>query len=349
MSSLLPALPALAALTRGDVFFVTEDPGVTPADKKINIEILFGNLPKLDDIVFQSEVDSAVFLQVFDTAGAVVLAVDTVNKRLGVGVLPTQALDVVGIGKFSSVVDCTSVRQVANPGNQFQFSASEVRMIVGNANLVNSKSTAVQINLTENDVDFEVHWDSGVALFMQGSTGDLGIGTVAMPSAGGGKVLAFGDNAADPTMAANTAGFYGKDVSGTVEAFAIDEAGNAAQLTSHPPDAPSAFYLPGDRLPPYIQKSFNIYIGILDWLRPDTSVHQYETFIAYNMRRSFVEGHPEFMVQYDWTEQQQIQVDRSEAVHDAWSSGDQKGPEPEIYIAQEPPQSLQKYGIALEN
>jgi hypothetical protein len=64
-------------------------------------------------------------------------------------------------------------------------------------------------------------------------SGDVGIGATANPTANGGKVLFFGDNTADPTMASNTAGFYGKDVSGTVEAFAVDEAGNAAQLTPH--------------------------------------------------------------------------------------------------------------------
>ena len=65
------------------------------------------------------------------------------------------------------------------------------------------------------------------------SSGDVGIAATSEPSANGGAVLFFGDNAADPTMAANTAGFYGKDVAGTVEAFAVDEAGNAAQLTPH--------------------------------------------------------------------------------------------------------------------
>lgn len=62
---------------------------------------------------------------------------------------------------------------------------------------------------------------------------DFGIGSTAVPTAGSGAVLFMGDNAGDPTMGVNTAGFYGKDVGGTVEAFAIDEAGNAAQLTSH--------------------------------------------------------------------------------------------------------------------
>lgn len=62
--------------------------------------------------------------------------------------------------------------------------------------------------------------------------GDVLLGTTTSPSANSGKVLVFGDNAADPTMDTDTAGIYAKDDSG-VEMFAIDEADNAAQLTPH--------------------------------------------------------------------------------------------------------------------
>lgn len=65
------------------------------------------------------------------------------------------------------------------------------------------------------------------------STGDVCIGVLTPTTANGGRVLVFGDNTADPTMGANTGGIYGKDVGGTVEMFAIDEAGNQAQLTPH--------------------------------------------------------------------------------------------------------------------
>ena len=67
-------------------------------------------------------------------------------------------------------------------------------------------------------------------------TSPVGIGISTEPTANGSKVLFFGDNTADPTMATNTAGIYGKDVSGTVEMFAVDEAGNATQLSSHNPE-----------------------------------------------------------------------------------------------------------------
>ena len=50
------------------------------------------------------------------------------------------------------------------------------------------------------------------------------------------NVLVLGDNAGDPTMPAETAGFYAKEALGSVHAFAIDELGNAYQLTPHDED-----------------------------------------------------------------------------------------------------------------
>ena len=55
------------------------------------------------------------------------------------------------------------------------------------------------------------------------------------PSSGGDGMLIFPDIGTAPgTLASDTAIFYADDVGGTTEAFAIDEAGNAAQLTPHP-------------------------------------------------------------------------------------------------------------------
>ena len=65
------------------------------------------------------------------------------------------------------------------------------------------------------------------------SDGNVLIGTTTSPSANGGKVLVFGDNAADPTMDTNTSGIYGKNVGTEVETFAINETDAATQLTSH--------------------------------------------------------------------------------------------------------------------
>ena len=89
-------------------------------------------------------------------------------------------------------------------------------------------------NIPAGGTSLDLRVDNNTQIFLD-STGAVVIGTAATspPSANGANVLAFADNISDPTMGSNTAGVYGKDVSGTVELFGIDEAGNATQLTSH--------------------------------------------------------------------------------------------------------------------
>lgn len=54
------------------------------------------------------------------------------------------------------------------------------------------------------------------------------------PTANATRVFALGDNGAvNPTMAANTAGFFAKDVDAVMSPFAIDEGGGVAQLAPH--------------------------------------------------------------------------------------------------------------------
>lgn len=63
--------------------------------------------------------------------------------------------------------------------------------------------------------------------------GSLKIGAGAFAT-NGDKGIAFGDNgASNPTMTSNSAGIFAKDVSGTVEMFSIDEAGNVTQISPH--------------------------------------------------------------------------------------------------------------------
>jgi hypothetical protein len=94
---------------------------------------------------------------------------------------------------------------------------------------------------------------------------DVGIGSTALPSANGGKVLFFGDNTADPTMGTATAGVYGKDVSGTVELFAVDAADNATQLSSH------------NELGEWIHNSYNTRTGKKLYINMEQMVRKLET------------------------------------------------------------------------
>lgn len=74
------------------------------------------------------------------------------------------------------------------------------------------------------------------------STAGISIGTITFPTGTIGGVLTLCDNAGNPTMGANTAGVFAKDVSGTVEVFVIDEGGTATQISEHASDAPGWLY-----------------------------------------------------------------------------------------------------------
>lgn len=74
------------------------------------------------------------------------------------------------------------------------------------------------------------------------STAGIAIGTLTFPTGTIGGVLTLCDNTGNPTMGANTAGVFAKDVSGTVEVFVIDEGGTATQISEHASDAPEWLY-----------------------------------------------------------------------------------------------------------
>lgn len=74
------------------------------------------------------------------------------------------------------------------------------------------------------------------------TSGNYLLGTITSPTGTATKAMIFGDNAGDPTPGSNTAGIYGKDVSGTVELFAVDEAGNTTQLSPHDPNTGKYYY-----------------------------------------------------------------------------------------------------------
>jgi hypothetical protein len=141
-------------------------------------------------------------------------------------------------------------------------------------------------------------------------TGDVLVGTTTKPTANGGKVLTLGDNAADPTMASNTAGIYAKDVSGTVEMFAIDEANNATQISSHnfdlfePPediDYPWSFYARNEELGVEVSVDMASLVRDIEKLTGKKYLYKQEftpsTSSLYNrkkdgFRKNYKENHP---------------------------------------------------------
>ena len=91
------------------------------------------------------------------------------------------------------------------------------------------------------------------------NSGNFGLGTTSPPS-GGGPVLAFAQGSNPAGIGANTAGIYAKDVAGSAELFAFDEAGNFTQLSPHPADFLNSLPLSG-RPFPWAYYSENVYLG----------------------------------------------------------------------------------------
>lgn len=102
--------------------------------------------------------------------------------------------------------------------------------------------------------DMELSPTSNVAI----TAGSLGEATGTMG-------LVFEDGTALSAMASNTAGIYANDVAGTVEMFAIDEAGNQTQISPHPA---SALTQSAACTIPFFYDSTNVYTGTktnIDW------------------------------------------------------------------------------------
>ena len=90
--------------------------------------------------------------------------------------------------------------------------------------------------------------------------GNTFIGTAVSPTGTATKTLIFGDNAGDPTPGTNTAAFYAKDVAGTVETFAADEAGNVTQLSDHASEWPEELEV--SETYPQVKTDENKFLGI---------------------------------------------------------------------------------------
>ncbi|OGP23528.1 MAG: hypothetical protein A2038_08100 [Deltaproteobacteria bacterium GWA2_57_13] len=73
-------------------------------------------------------------------------------------------------------------------------------------------------------------------------------------------MLAFAQGSNPAGIGANTAGIYAKDVAGSAELFAFDEAGNFTQLSPHPADFLNSLPLSG-RPFPWAYYSENVYLG----------------------------------------------------------------------------------------
>jgi len=170
--------------------------------------------------------------------------------------------------------------------------------------------------------------------------GHVLVGTTTAPSAGGDPVLVFGDIGAQPTVGSNTAGIYADDVGGTVEMFAVDEAGNDTQLSSHNFEL---FDPPGDATLPFSFYAKNRYLGIemaVDTYRMAQLVEQLS-----GEKLIYCRQLPEDE-RLDWDEHQQNLKDKRDAEISDWdiqaASAALEGStltttRPEPYVKQDPP------------
>ncbi len=157
------------------------------------------------------------------------------------------------------------------------------------------------------------------------TAGNVGIGTTAPASGGGAPCLIMVDAVSNPTgIGTNSAGIFAKDVAGTTEFFAIDEAANATQLTAHASDGPDAAYADpiGGRGVEWILRRESPWKmidgkrvgrtgnldGCITWENPRTGVTVSESFAEYVTRMGYSQADAERMgyVAQDWDADQQV-------------------------------------------
>ena len=148
--------------------------------------------------------------------------------------------------------------------------------------------------------------------------GNLLLGTTTSPSSAGTKALVLGDNAGEPVLGVNTAAFYAADVLGTVEAFAVDEAGNQVQLTQH-----------DETTGEVIHRSVNVYTGREMLILIEQMAKELERLTG---TRFFVETQRPAERRRDWNAVQAGQRTRREQEIAAWdemaATGDAIGDRP---------------------
>ena len=82
-----------------------------------------------------------------------------------------------------------------------------------------------KVRVSNGSMTERMRWDAGQVLL---GTTQVATGSVA-------RVLIFGDNTGDPAPGADTAGLFAKDVTASMEMFAVDEADNVTQISPHNP------------------------------------------------------------------------------------------------------------------
>jgi len=192
-----------------------------------------------DDLIIRSE-SNAIH---FSISSNTVLTVDN-NQRVGIGAATPASTLEVKTSINDQGIQLTGADTGVSPVFKIADAGGTVRARIGIAGAAGELSGGAKVD----DLVFRTEAKnfcftvSSLAKAVLTANGDWGLGSTVPPTAGGGKVFFLGDNTSNPTMGSNTAGIFAKDVAGTVELFAIDEANNATQLSAHDPKTGKYYY-----------------------------------------------------------------------------------------------------------
>lgn len=144
---------------------------------------------------------------------------DASNARLGIGNTSPQ-----GTINIRNNIGRQLLFHRADAGHTASSDGTYLQMGGSNDFLIVNQEAPAQIQFNTGGLEvFRAYGDVG-------NVDGVLIGTTGQPATGT-KVLMFGDGTVPTSLASNTAGLYADDVGGTVNMFAVNEAGDVAQIT----------------------------------------------------------------------------------------------------------------------
>ena len=224
------------------------DPAVHITNKNLGDDLL-----KLTSVASQT----GNFISALDSSAAAML---TVTKKGWIGVnhaapnagiqveLPYEGGDWLLIGDTGTNIKFKrapgeAYNLMTGPGSHYGFKFESNCGVSGGADGFRfDNTTDLGPGMTFN-VGSTLSPASFASFFAVDKVGNILVGGAASPTADADKVLVLGENTAgDPTLAADTAGIFAKDVSGTAELFSVDAGSNVTQLSSHSPSGEWQFF-----------------------------------------------------------------------------------------------------------
>ena len=169
-----------SAFSVGDEVFVSDTPGGLTTTKPTGIKYI-----QKVGVVMRDDATNGT-IEVFGAGRTndvpTPLYIDHANQRVGIGeTLPDYTLDVDG-----SVGVAEYIYHKGDNNTYLRFSGDQIRVVSGGVEMIRLEETtqdAVVVNEGGADVDFRVESDANThALFVEGSSGNVGIGTTSPSS-----------------------------------------------------------------------------------------------------------------------------------------------------------------------